>query len=244
MYYFMYEMDMPGQRAYTHGDNSWILIKQCECKSRRIENVEPIHFYIDGQPCDYYFVNNMVMVSERFYSFLKERNLTGFKFRNADAQRWHESPRWNESRFKIEKKPEDLKYYEMVVTGRCGLLRNMSGIAMPHCKKCGRRLSHTGLCHNGVSFDPEAYDGSDIFAFDNLWNIPIVTEELRDAIIAQGFTNIRFVPLNEKVFDDTVPIHLIQQWLNEGRAEKILIEAWLENGIITPDMIPDKTAQE
>lgn len=30
----------------------------------------------------------------------------------------------------------------------------------------------------------------------------------------------------------------------EGRAEKILVEAWLENGVITPDMIPDKTAQK
>ncbi len=120
----------------------------------------------------------------------------------------------------------------------------MSGAALPHCKKCGRRLAHTGLYTNGVSFAPESYDGSDIFAFNNLWNIPIVTEKLRDAIISQGFTNINFVPLNEKVFDDTVPIHLIQQWLNEGSAEKDLIEVWLENGIITEDMIPDKTVLE
>ena len=134
----------------------------------------------------------------------------------------------------------------MVVIGRCGLLRNLSGAVLPHCKKCGCRLTHTGLYTNGVSLDPTFYDGSDIFTFDNLPNIPIVSEKLRDAIISQGFTNIRFIPLNEKVFDDTVPIHLhlIQRWLNEGRARKDLIEAWLENGIITEDMIPDKTLPE
>jgi hypothetical protein len=174
------------------------------------------------------------MVSERFYTFLKERGLTGFRFRNAVVQKWNNSV----------KKAEELKYYEMVVTGRCGLLRNLSGAALPHCKKCGQRLAHTGICTNGVSFAPESYDGSDIFVFDNLPNIPIVSEKLRDDIISQGFTNIRFVPLDEAVFDDTVPIHLIQRWLNEGRARKELIEAWLENGIITEDMIPDKTVLE
>ena len=232
----MERMDQTGQSAsITSEGNSWKLIKVCECKARFTEDVEPIHFRIEGEPCDYYFVSTTVMVSERFYTFLKERGLTGFRFRNAVVQEW--SP----FRCKSEKKPEDLKYYELVVTGRCGLLRNLSGAELPHCKKCGRRFSHTGICTNGVCFAPESYDGSDIFTFDNLPNIPIVSEKLRDDIINQGFTNIKFVPLNEKVFDDTVPIHLIQRWLNEGRANKDLIEVWLENGIITADMIPDKT---
>ena len=174
------------------------------------------------------------MISERFCSFLKQQELSGYTIRNAVVQKWDNSL----------KKTEGLKYYEMVVIGRCGLLRNLSGAALPHCKKCGCRLTHTGLYTNGVSFDPTFYDDSDIFTFDNLPNIPIVSEKLRDAIISQGFTNIRFIPLNEKVFDDTVPIHLIQWWLNEGRARKDLIEAWLENGIITEDMIPDKTLPE
>lgn len=238
MYYFLEEMDLRGQSASWISGNTFKILSICECTSRKTTYEEPISFRIEGEPCDYYNVMNRSMVSERFYTFLKERGLTGFKFRNAVVQEW--SP----FGYRGEKKLEDLKYYEMVVTGRCGLLSNMSGIALPHCKKCGRRLAHTGLYTNGVSFDPEAYDGSDIFAFNNLWNIPIVTEKVRDDIISQGFTKIRFIPLNEKVFDDTVPIHLIQRWLNEGRAAKDLIEAWLENGIITADMIPDKTAQE
>ena len=237
MYYFMWDIYSEKYGASIPlGFNPWKVVRECECKSRITAYEGPIKFDIKGKPQDYYFVNIKVMISERFCSFLEQQGLSGYTIRDAVVREWNGSV----------KNVDGLKYYEMVVTGRCGLLRNLSGVALPHCKKCGRRLSHTGICTNGVSFDPASYDGSDIFTFTNLPNIPIVTEKLRDAIISQGFTNIRFVPLNEKVFDDTVPIHLIQQWLNEGRAEKDLIEAWLENGIITPDMIPDnnKTVQE
>ena len=240
MYYFMYEMETEEYRASWGSGNTSKIVSICECTSRKTAYEEPIKFQIEGEPFDYYLIMNRSMISERFYTFLKESGLTGVRFRNAVVQKW------NPFRYESEIKLEDLKYYEMVVTGRCGLLRNMSGITLPHCKKCGRRLAHTGICTNGVSFDPASYDGSDIFTFTNLPNIPIGTEKLRDAIISQGFTNIRFVPLNEKVFDDTFPIHLIQKRLNEGRASKELIEVWLENGIITPNMIPDnnKPVQE
>ena len=237
MYYFMWDIYSEKYGASIPlGFNPWKVVSECECRSRITAYEGTIKFDIKGKPQDYYFVDTEVMISERFCSFLEKQGLSGYTIRDAVVREWNGSV----------KNADSLKYFEMVVTGRCGLLRNMSGITLPHCKKCGRRFSHTGICTNGVSFAPESYDGSDIFTFINLPNIPIVTEKLRDAIISQGFTNIRFVPLNEKVFDDTVPIHLIQQWLNEGRASKEQIEVWLENGIITPDMIPDnnKPVQE
>ena len=226
MYYFMEENDNDSQEAYIpYNVNPWRIVSECDCKSRQTEYDEPIKFDIKGKLCDYYFADNQIMISERFYSFLKEKALTGYITRNAVVRTWNKS----------EKKTDDLKYYELVVKGRCGLLRDMSGDELPHCQKCGRRVAHTGALIDGVTFDMDQYDGSDIFAFDNLWNIPIVSETLRNAIIECGFTNIKFIPLSEKVFDDRISRNLVNKWLTEGKTSDELIEAWLKYGVITED---------
>ncbi len=83
MYYFMERMDLIGQSASWGSGNTSKLVSVCECTSRKTAYEEPIKFEIEGKPCDYYLVMNRSMISERFYTFLKQQALSGYKIRNA-----------------------------------------------------------------------------------------------------------------------------------------------------------------
>lgn len=228
MYYFLDTKFSERRAGYIpYKVNSQRVIKRCKCTACFNEYIEPIAFDIKGALCDYYMVDNQLMISEKFLSVIRDARFTGFNIRNAVVRTWNKVV--NEDDIK------QLRYYEMVITGRCGLLRNMDGEELPHCEMCGRRISHTGLLTEGVSFNEALYDGSDFFAFDNLWNFPIVSDEVKKILTKSKLTNLKFVPLNEKVFNDTLPSSLIEKWLNEGRVSDELKAVWIRYGIISED---------
>ena len=105
--------------------------------------------------------------------------------------------------------------------------------AFPYCKKCHRKIGSTGLVTTGASFAISEYDGSDIFAFENLSNIPIVSEEIKDALLKSKLTNLRFVALNEWEYSDQILKRSVLRRLEKGSIFPELIEAWLKYGVLT-----------
>jgi len=93
---------------------------------------------------------------------------------------------WKATSVKIVGK-EDLKYYVLMVTGRCGIVdRNRSekiiqkspgGIECPYIR--------------GLYFEPESWDGTDIFVADNVSWI-FCTEKVKTVIEEIKATNISF----------------------------------------------------
>lgn len=100
-------------------------------------------------------------------------------------------------------------------------------------KKCGCRFPFCGLIANGVSFDPDSYDISDMFVFENMRNISIVLEEIKNILTKSKLTNLRFEPLNEIVLNYRTKKETVLKRLKKGTACGELIEAWLKYGVLT-----------
>ena len=49
---------------------------------------------------------------------------------------------------------------------------------------------------HGVMFDDDNWDKSDIFAFNNISSLPIVTEELKNLLIKAKLVNLKFTELS------------------------------------------------
>ena len=94
-------------------------------------------------------------------------------------------------------------------------------------------MDSIGLIATGVSFAPDAYDGSDLFAFDSLYNIPIISEKVKNVLIKSKLTNLRFVPLTEYIFDEKMTKEKAIKIINKGVAFPELFEAWLKYGVLT-----------
>ena len=223
MYYFMF--DNYSSRNQAIANINEYEKKVCEDCGAIFTSLKGIYqFRVMGSLRDYYLVSGTPVISERFLNVLLENCYTGYEI--------SETKTFKGTVTKIGD-PLKEKYYRLKVTGRCGLLRNVNNEELPHCKKCGARFLQTGLLTEGISFDDTQYDGCDIFAFNNMSNIPIVSEKIRDLIIEKKFTNINFIHLNEKVFDDRISQNLVNKWLAEGKASNELIEAWLKYGVLT-----------
>lgn len=225
MYYFLYDNhNLKREAILTYNSNSYDRTKCDNCNAISAPWNEPIRFDIKGVLCDYYLFDNIIIISEKFLNLLSMEKYTGYLTRNCIPRRWN-SKNCNDS---IEK-----KYFELIVTGSCGLMCDNSGEPVPYCRKCHRKLCNTGLISNGVSFNPNSYDGSDIFAFDSLSNIPIVSEEVKYVLIKSKLTNLRFVPLSDFVYNEPMTKEKAIKRINKGVAYPELIEAWLKYGVLT-----------
>lgn len=181
-------------------------------------------FKIMGKLYDYYTYIGMPVISEKFLNVLWENGYTGFEVSETAPLRGTVT--------KIGD-PIKEKYYSLTVTGRCGLVCDMNGEPFPHCRKCGCRFPFTGLVANGVSFDPDCHDESNIFVFENMSNIPIVSGKVKDVLIKSKLTNLRFVPLTEYIFDEKMTKEKAIKIINKGVAFPELFEAWLKYGVLT-----------
>lgn len=159
-----------------------------QCGGNLVSYKEPIKFEIKGEPCDFYMYCGLIFISQRFYNVLCELNVTGFSVRKAKVIGWN--------RAKGAKDYNDLIYYELVVTGRCGFMMNLKSEILPKCSLCGWRL-YSKETVSGVKFATEDYDGSDIFVFENQTNIPIVTEELKKKLTKAKISNLTFIELSK-----------------------------------------------
>lgn len=230
MYYFMYD---------DHNSRNEAIYNENEIEKEICENCGGIHtsvkgiynFSIKGKLCDCYDVGSDFVISEKFLNILRENGYTGFEVsETAPVKSTNISCGI----------PIEEKYFLLKVTGRCGLLRKLDGELFPYCRKCHRKIGSTGLVTTGVTFAELEYDGSDIFAFENLSNIPIVSEEIKDVLLKSKLTNLRFVALNEWEYFDRILERSVRRRLEKGSIFPELIESWLKYGVLTEQELNDQ----
>lgn len=185
MYYFLVPkyINRRGILPYSDSANTYKRTECKKCGAITVKYNEPVTFEIKGAPCDYYLFDNLLFVSERFLQFLINNNIKGYSVRQANSG-------------------TEQIYHELIIEGRCGYLKNLNGESLERCPECGDRIHFNGVFTEGLSIDETLYDGSDIFAFNNLQTLPIVTEELKRKMIKSGLTNLNFKPIESKIIDE------------------------------------------
>lgn len=231
MYYFMYD---------DHNSKNKAILGQNEYERDICENCGAIHvkykgvfnFRIMGKLYDYYSASGTFVISETFLNVLKENGFTGYEVGET-------APRFGTAT--SEGEPITIKkYYRLKVTGRCGFVCDMNGDPAPICRKCRSRIDLSGFVTKGFSFVPDAYDGSDIFAFEDMSNIPIVSEEIMKVLKKSKLTNLRFEPLeDQEYYYDKMSKEKALRYLAEGKYFDERIEAWLKYGIITREELAE-----
>lgn len=164
----------------------------CEaCGSCFAKPEPPVKFVMRGDPCDFYVFWSFIFISDRFKEILEQLEVTGYKTRPAKVVGWNKSDDPDEI--------DALKYHELIVTGRCGFMRDLKGDFIPKCDVCG---NHKVLKDhvNGLGFANEDYDGSDIFVFSNQTNFPIVSDKLKKQLSKAKLSNVKFIPIDTYVF--------------------------------------------
>ena len=233
MYYFLFDNHNSRNQAIDCANDYDREI--CDnCGAIRIRYKGIFKFKIMGKLYDYYTYIGMPVISEKFLNVLRENGFTGYEVSET-------APRHG-----TVTKIGDLikeKYYSLTVTGRCGPICDMNGKPFPYCKKCKYKMDSIGLITTGVSFAPDAYDGSDLFAFDSLYNIPIVSEKVKDALIKSKLTNLRFVPLTEYIYDAKITKEHAIRRIKKGVAYPELIEAWLKYGVLTEQELNEQLSR-
>jgi hypothetical protein len=153
---------------------------------------EPIRFHHDEGRRLYDLVGTtwalLKLVSDRVKSVLAENRFTG----------------WTTYPVEIyDRRGEPVGGYNgFAVTGRCGPIDESlsSVLTLPPAVPAGEALPH----RIGLRFQPEAWDGSDVFSPDGTaW--AFVTEPVRDALVQAKATNLtltRITEVEQLVLDD------------------------------------------
>lgn len=223
MYYFLRDNSNSKNKAIlSHNEYDRDVCDNCGAIHIKYKGI--FTFKIMGKLLDYYSVSGTFVISERFLNVLRENRFTGYEVGES-------APHYGIATMIGDSIKE--KYYRLTITGRCGLLKKLDGEHFPYCRKCHRKIGSTGLVTTGVTFAKSEYDGSDIFAFENLSNIPIVSEEIKDVLLKSKLTNLRFVALNEWEYSDRILKRSVLRRLEKGSIYPELIEAWLKYGVLT-----------
>jgi hypothetical protein len=100
---------------------------------------------------------------------------------------------------------EDIpRLWELVVTGRGGDARPESGIRVIYrCEACG--LVEYSSYRNGILVDEDQWDGSDFFTVNGYPKHILVTERVKDLVIAHRLTNCALIPAEKLRWPETVP---------------------------------------
>ena len=233
MYYFLYDNHDPKNMAIL-SENEYDRDICDNCGGIHITYKGNFNFKIMGKLLDFYIASATPVISERFLNVLRENGYMGFEATET-------TPRYGTVTTVGD--PIKEKYYRLTVTGRCGLLKKLDGELFPYCRKCHRKIGSTGLVTTGVTFAESEHDGSDIFAFENLSNIPIVSEEVKDVLIKSKLTNLRFVPLTEYIYDAKITKEHAIRRIKKGVAYPELIEAWLKYGVLTEQELNEQLSK-
>jgi Protein of unknown function (Gmx_para_CXXCG) len=149
------------------------------------------------------------LIQDRVLSFLREQRFTGFDVKPVNA------------RFKDKSADPPPKLWELVVTGWAGFASPESGIRLTYrCEACGQ-AKYSGLSNPQHLIDEKRWDGSDFFI---IWPLPkyvFVTDRVRDAINAQGFTGVRFVASNQLEPTDGYTPGRLSYYMPDLRAHEI-----------------------
>ena len=165
-------------------ENTWTPNICPECGGNHVTTSVPASIAIKGVPCDFYDNSGQLFISSKCLHVFNQLELTGYTVLPAKI------------RLRNVLFNSNLEYYELIIQGRCGYVRDLKHEILPKCDSCGRRLplkeSIAGCC-----FEESEYDGSDIFSFNNLVNFPIVNETVKKQLLKSNLSNLKFTELSK-----------------------------------------------
>lgn len=125
------------------------------------------------------------LITERVLQLFRQAGLTGFKVRPVVVEKVKRPGK---------RRLEDIpRLWELVVTGKGGDTRPESGIRVIYrCEACG--YTQYSSYRNGILVDEEQWDGSDFFTVNGYPKHILVTERVKDLIIAHRLTNCVLIP--------------------------------------------------
>lgn len=125
------------------------------------------------------------LITDRVLLLFQEARLMGFKVRPVVVEKV--------KRLGKKRLEEIPTLWELVVTGKGGDARPESGIRIIYrCEACGYAVYSS--YQNGILVDEEQWDGSDFFTVNGYPKHILVTERVKDLIIAHRLTNCVLIP--------------------------------------------------
>ena len=188
MYYFIEPKYFGKREIYiTPNENIWTPNICTMCGGNNVITSVPASIEIKGIPCDFYENSGKLFISSKCLEAFRTLELTGYSVLPAQAK--------SENSVLFSK---NLEYYELIIQGKCGYAKDLHHNILPKCDLCGRKFplkeSIAGLC-----FDNADYDGSSIFAFNNLTNLPIVDDVIKKQLIKFKLSNFKFTAISEMI---------------------------------------------
>ena len=116
------------------------------------------------------------LISERVFNMLMENNITGWKGIPA-----------------VIYKHEDLKYYLLTITGRCGPIDKSKTIVVDSTTFIPGK---TTRMYQGLFFSEDSWDGSDMFVSEYV-NYTFITEKVKNLFKKNKVTNIIITNIKE-----------------------------------------------
>ena len=141
---------------------------------------------------DLLFSPDCHIVSFNLLKLLYDNKVSGFLENEIDCTGW-------DDRKGKRLQKDSSSYRELIITGRAGYLKNMEGIEIPKCPKCGAKDIPAAEKEKGFIVDEE-WDGSDMFYFKNWPGMIIITEKVRCLLEKNKMKNVRFTILAEYTF--------------------------------------------
>ncbi len=129
------------------------------------------------------------LVTERVLTLFREAGLTGFEAKPVVVEKV--------KRVKKEQPVTIPRLWELVITGKGGDAHPDSGIRVIYkCDACG--LTRYSSYRDGIIVNEREWDGSDFFTVNGYPKLILVTERVKDLIVANQLTNCVLIPSHQK----------------------------------------------
>lgn len=139
-------------------------------------------------------IRNGIIVSGKFLNALSEVSATGYMVKDIGLLGWYNG----NGKIRLDKNVDN--YKELVITGRCGYVRNKKHELTKSCDLCKTEDSDGVL--DGMSVDLNEWDGSDICFYTNsVWGHVIVTEKVRAILEKKKMKSIYFQKIEDYVWN-------------------------------------------
>lgn len=143
---------------------------------------------------DYLSSGNGIIVSSKFLNALSEVSATGYMIKEIELSGWYNG----NGKIRLDKNVDD--YKELVITGRCGYLRNKRRELMKSCDLC--KTVPPSVERDGYGVYLYEWDGSDICFYTNLvWGHVIVTEKVKNILEKKKMKSIYFQKIEDYVWN-------------------------------------------
>lgn len=152
----------------------------------------PVIFY-GKRIVDIYSDISGFIISPAVVKLLKANDITGYTLEPIKQLEWKDG--------KGNDTGNDGSSYKLLkVNGRCGFLCDSDGNIIDKCEQCDRHNSAVlDSLKDGLSFNGDDYDGSDIFQFNNWAGLPIVNEKVKKLIEKHKLKGFKFEELKDYV---------------------------------------------